>query len=438
LPLGLVHRDVSPGNILISFDGIVKLIDFGIAFARGRNTETESGVVKGKLDYMAPEQLRRKKADRRVDIFSVGVVLYQLATGRHPFLGEDEGERLEKQLACVPVPPLELLPHMDPRLAQTILKALSREPAQRQQTAEELGTELRELLAAEGGLVDQQVIADVMSRLFAGEIAADSETFEKAMEMQPAHESHISPVGNRVTGDDHAAPQWASRQEPEAPAPEHVPATEVILPAFESPKKTVESPGLSTEVIDPTLERPGRATRYRRGVLALVVAATCLVLALVLILMNGFFEQKNQEEGTGDSRPADSVAAMGPENRPASKAETISKPNETPARAKPPGRSVKIRLIGLPRRATVMLDGKDVAVVAGRVTVPVDGARRELQVRAKGYRTYLRKISPSADGEMTVKLEKRGARPRKRVHTKEKKPVNEPKNRLQACPYCDS
>src|SRR5262249_38685017 len=86
-PLNLIHRDVSPDNILIGRSGAVKLVDFGIAKARGQSHHTQAGTVKGKVAYMAPEQLRGEPLDRRVDLYALGVVLYELCTGRMPFEG---------------------------------------------------------------------------------------------------------------------------------------------------------------------------------------------------------------------------------------------------------------------------------------------------------------------------------------------------------------
>src|SRR5262249_37574636 len=84
-PLHLIHRDVSPDNILVGRSGAVKLVDFGIAKATGQSHQTQAGTVKGKVAYMAPEQLRGEPLDRRVDLYSLGIVLYELCTGRMPF-----------------------------------------------------------------------------------------------------------------------------------------------------------------------------------------------------------------------------------------------------------------------------------------------------------------------------------------------------------------
>ena len=106
--LNLVHRDVSPQNILISYDGEVKVIDFGIAKAAGRSAKTQAGILKGKFGYMSPEQVRGLPLDRRSDIFSVGIVLYELLTLERLFRGESDFSTLEK------VRNVEIMPSLAP------------------------------------------------------------------------------------------------------------------------------------------------------------------------------------------------------------------------------------------------------------------------------------------------------------------------------------
>jgi serine/threonine-protein kinase len=105
-PVGLVHRDISPQNILVTFDGVVKIVDFGVAMARGRSTEkTSAGHVKGKPPYMSPEQAAGEDVDRRTDLFALGIILYQLATGKHPFRGESDLVTLQNIVSNKPVVP---------------------------------------------------------------------------------------------------------------------------------------------------------------------------------------------------------------------------------------------------------------------------------------------------------------------------------------------
>lgn len=124
-PLGIVHRDVSPSNVLISLRGEVKLTDFGIAKARGRRHRTRSGYTKGKLAYMSPEQARGEALDRRSDLFSLGIVLYELLTNRHPFESPTELELL-KNIQAARFPAIEQLAPDAPVSLRLLLERLLR------------------------------------------------------------------------------------------------------------------------------------------------------------------------------------------------------------------------------------------------------------------------------------------------------------------------
>jgi len=120
-PLGLVHRDLTPGNILVGFDGVVKIADFGIAKARSRLTETAGGVMKGKPAYIAPEQARGMEIDRRADLFSVGVILYELLAGQRPWSGKDD---LETLIAVTTTEPVDLAQY---RRAHDVFLSITRQ-----------------------------------------------------------------------------------------------------------------------------------------------------------------------------------------------------------------------------------------------------------------------------------------------------------------------
>jgi serine/threonine-protein kinase len=148
-PLGVVHRDVSPQNVLISMRGHVRLADFGVAKARGQlHRPTETGEVKGKLSYMAPEQVTSKMIDRRADVFALGCVLYEAALGVRPFHGADALATMYKILEEAPTPPRALDPSFPAELEPVLLKALAKDPGDRYHTAEELGEALLDYLAS--------------------------------------------------------------------------------------------------------------------------------------------------------------------------------------------------------------------------------------------------------------------------------------------------
>jgi hypothetical protein len=143
LALNIVHRDISPQNILVSFDGAVKVIDFGVASALGRITETIPGGLKGKIEYMSPEQAAGDSADRRSDIFALGVVLWEALCGRRLFRRRTELETM-RAIFDEPIPRPPRSASVPPRLETIVMRALERQPADRFQDAREMATLLQQ------------------------------------------------------------------------------------------------------------------------------------------------------------------------------------------------------------------------------------------------------------------------------------------------------
>ncbi|HEY0464849.1 MAG TPA: serine/threonine-protein kinase, partial [Polyangiaceae bacterium] len=137
--IGLVHRDVSPQNILVTYDGVSKVVDFGVAKATAMGgSATVAGQLKGKVSYMAPEQVRGEPIDRRVDVFALGIVLYSLTTGKHPFRRESEAATMYTIASDeAVVPPSKFLPNYPPSLEKVLLKALAKDAKNRFSTASE-------------------------------------------------------------------------------------------------------------------------------------------------------------------------------------------------------------------------------------------------------------------------------------------------------------
>jgi serine/threonine-protein kinase len=165
--LGLVHRDVSPHNVLVSFEGEVKLADFGIARAASLAGLTDPGVVKGKLAYMAPEQARGDPLDARADVFSLGVILWELCTGRRLFARETEAAALAAVLAEEPVsPPSAWNEAVPAALDAAVLGALQRDPGRRTPSAEKLVTELTAVLLSLAATPGDLDLRGLMSSLW--------------------------------------------------------------------------------------------------------------------------------------------------------------------------------------------------------------------------------------------------------------------------------
>ena len=165
-PLGLVHRDVSPANVIVGFDGNVKVVDFGIAKATVRSTETQSGVLKGKISYMAPEQCLGEPVDRRSDVFALGIVLFELYTVRRLFKGSSEYLTMTSIVQGNIPKPSTYRPEIPPELEAIMLKALARDPAQRYQTAEELRLALKNYATAHNIQWSPEALADYMKEQF--------------------------------------------------------------------------------------------------------------------------------------------------------------------------------------------------------------------------------------------------------------------------------
>jgi serine/threonine protein kinase len=166
-PLNLIHRDVSPSNVLLSHDGAVKVCDFGIAKAHNRRSEdTQSGVLKGKFSYMSPEQCQSKPVDRRSDVFSIGILLYELTTLTKLFRGGSDFARLQKIVEQPIEPPSTRIRNYPPELEAIVMKALAKSPSERYQTAQALQLDL-EAFARERKLAMSSIgVAKLVSSLF--------------------------------------------------------------------------------------------------------------------------------------------------------------------------------------------------------------------------------------------------------------------------------
>jgi len=170
VPYGIVHRDVSPSNVLVGYGGEVKVADFGIAKAESNAYETRDGMLKGKFEYMSPEQAEGREIDHRSDIFSLGIILYEMMTGRRLFKTDSEIATLKRIREADFVKPSKLKPDIPPALEAICLRALERLAGDRYQTAQEMGDELREFLFPATADALQQDLSNFMQDRFGEEI----------------------------------------------------------------------------------------------------------------------------------------------------------------------------------------------------------------------------------------------------------------------------
>jgi serine/threonine protein kinase len=174
-PMSIIHRDISPQNILLSYDGETKVIDFGIAKAKDRMSQTQVGVLKGKIGYMSPEQVSGVSIDERSDLFSLGCVLYELLTQERAFKGESEFATFEKVRNAEYTPPETYGVKLDAELDRIARKVLAKDRDQRYSRGSELATDLQRYLLQSGNPLTNDDVADHIRGVFETEYKAEME-----------------------------------------------------------------------------------------------------------------------------------------------------------------------------------------------------------------------------------------------------------------------
>ena len=207
--LGLVHRDVTPHNLFVTYEGCTKVVDFGIALAAERLcAPTNHGQLKGKLAYMSPEQIRNEAVDRTTDIFALGIVLWELTTGQRLFRRDTDLDTLERAQACEVPRPSSIVRGYPAELEGIVLKALARRREDRFTTARELSRALQQFLIHGDALVGPEEVSQLVKTLFADRIVRREEHLTWAAEVTATRDPALP---NRVE-------PWGGRSEDETPA----------------------------------------------------------------------------------------------------------------------------------------------------------------------------------------------------------------------------
>jgi eukaryotic-like serine/threonine-protein kinase len=353
MPLNIVHRDVSPGNIFITYDGTVKLLDFGIAKAADSSLHTRTGMLKGKVAFMAPEQLRQGSTlDRRVDLFAVGVMLWEAAAGRRLWRGISDLEILMR-LSKGQIPrPSEVTPDVHPKLEAICNKAMAFNPAERYATAEELQDDLEKLLD-EIGPVSSRELGVHVSDLFASQ-RAEARAFvrRKLDELRSAHGSDEAPQSVR------SVRTVDSSRDDSRIGP---------LPL------TISRPVLREGV--PRGDKGQAAWVALTAVGALAVAGAAL-----------------WARGEAPSRPTPSVAATPTQDSP-----------------RPAVAQTRLTVMASPADARILVDGVPVIVNPYTVVVPVDGKKHEVRAEAAGFVPQIKVVEFEPSGTaLNFALEREG------------------------------
>lgn len=179
-PLNIIHRDISPQNVLLSYEGEAKLVDFGIAKAALRAYETESGIIKGKFYYMSPEQARGEPLDHRTDVFSLGIVLYEMLTGELLYKDEDDASLLSRVRKADIQPPSMLRPEIPPSLERIVMKALARDREDRYASALHMQKDLHKFLRSTSSAFGKARLGKLMREIFLDEETPDeSEDYDQ-------------------------------------------------------------------------------------------------------------------------------------------------------------------------------------------------------------------------------------------------------------------
>lgn len=185
--LEIIHRDMSPQNVILSYEGEVKILDFGIAKAASKISRTEAGVLKGKFSYMSPEQASGSPIDQRSDLFACGVILYELLTSERLFRADTDTETLDRVRKGIVPKPSEKNRHVDEDLDQIVLKILDREPDRRYQTAQEILSAIQSYTSSRGMTYGSHDLAVFMRTCFQGNIEEERANLRAALEQVPSH-----------------------------------------------------------------------------------------------------------------------------------------------------------------------------------------------------------------------------------------------------------
>ena len=318
----IVHRDVSPANVIVGYDGNVKVLDFGIAKAAHRTKETQSGVLKGKVAYMSPEQCVGQPVDRRSDLFSLGIVLYELVTVRRLFKGENDFLTMSAIIHGHIPPPSTIRPGIPRELEAIIMKALQHERADRFQTAEEMRAACERFCVVNHIRTSTTVLADYMRSLFGMKPEPWTVDFEPELALTIDFDGTLPGVVKipeaalkraavpSTTPIQPTAPIMKARTKaitgspPHAPAPTTEPAPEMSAPGTPALDEPVHEPPRAEgplHVGDETLMvRPVTAVRGvgRQLLWVALGAALCVGLAFVLI------RQLGSDDPTPEARAA--------------------------------------------------------------------------------------------------------------------------------------
>jgi serine/threonine protein kinase len=380
-PLGVVHRDVTPHNVFVTYDGQVKVVDFGIAKALNSSSETRTGVLKGKVAYMAPEQARGERVDRRADIFSVGVMLWEAAIGRRLWKGVPDIAILQRLLSGGIPSPRSIKPEVPEELEAIILKALAHQRDDRYATALDLQTALDDYLEVRGDRVHTRDVGKAIMAAFEADRAKIKGIIDEQLRVKTAGRPSGLPIIDPPTASNSTR-------------------TGDLGTESDASSGKVESVGTASYTGPSALFASSASTsadgsRGRRGLLVAAALAGGAVLAAVV----AFWQIGRTRE------PAPPVSVASPV------VTAAVSPSGAPAIL-----TVEISVAANPPEAKVFLDEKLLAGNPAKATMPKDGMAHQVRIVAEGYATKVDIITFERDRSMDIALVKDAAADKQAGH----------------------
>jgi serine/threonine-protein kinase len=306
--LDLVHRDVSPQNVLVGTDGVPRLLDFGVAKASGRLQTTRDGQLKGKLAYMAPEQVRGDPLTRRTDVYAASVVLWEVLTGKRLFYAENEASVLARVLNADVPPPSTIVPSLPRSFDRVVLRGLERDPAKRYASAREMAADLDAVV----GVASPTEIGEWVERTAADELreraALIAEIERSAAEAVEVPAFSNVPVHERDAG--------SGKRARETPSVWHQTTKREGAPVIRDVSQ------ISSLSLARASEPPGRPSR--KLVSAIVVSASAVVLLLLLLVLS------RARFKTGEARSDPAVTAATKATRPLPPGDAVTNVEDLP------------------------------------------------------------------------------------------------------------
>lgn len=367
-PLRLVHRDVSPQNILVGFDGGVKVIDFGVAKAATSNQQTATGILKGKYPYMSPEQASGQPVDARSDQFALGVVLWEMLTGKRLFKGESDLMTLRLVKDCQVPPPSQVNPQLPPGLDAVALRALAPTPGARYPDCGAFRLALEDYLIQMRLPASNAHLSAFLRELYAERIAAEA---DPAKLDQLAEDADLDARSNPSRSSVRSMPSRASRS--------------VRAPSVGGAGSQLREPTRGTMPLE-SVPEPRRIP-----VVPVVAGAVVLLLAGVGVV---FLARKPAE-----APPAQRVVQVQPE-RPEPAPQP---PPPEPARPQEKKR-VTVNLFSEPSGAAVTVDGQPGGITPAQLVLEEDGPAKSVTLALPGYQPVTRSVSAADAPQLVVTL----------------------------------